>query len=90
MLVRFHRMLLSRALALSASISYARIVPASVHSGGFEPTKFILLGAKTTYKATGDAAWVGVNRLPPQLIVSRDLKALYYNIYIYIYITYCC
>ena len=50
------RMLLTHALALSASQLFARKSPYEyVHSVRIEPTKLILVGTRITYQATGDA-----------------------------------
>ena len=57
MLVEFHRMLLTHALALSANQFYATKSPYEyVHSVRIEPTKLVLAGTRITYHlATWDA-----------------------------------
>ena len=51
-----HRMLLTRALALTLIIFYARKSPYEhVHSVRNELEKLILVGTRITYQATGDA-----------------------------------
>ena len=53
---RFHRMLLTHALALSADHFFSRKSPYEyVHSVIIELVKLILVGTRITYQATGDA-----------------------------------
>ena len=53
-------MLLTHALALSANqLFYARKSPYEyVHSVRIEPAKFILVGTRITYQATGDVGYI--------------------------------